>query len=66
VFGGTISGNNQYFGYQNNLGVLKWQVKVDLYPSIGLLRFTQDCKRIVAFSQNVPNWAVVVLSAADG
>jgi len=61
-----MSGSNQYFGYQDNLGVLKWQVRVDLYHSIGLLRFTQDCKRIVAFSQSVPYWMVVVLSAADG
>jgi hypothetical protein len=66
VFGGKMSGSNQYFGYQDNFGALKWQVKVDLYPSTGLLRFTQDCKRIVAFSQSVPYWVVVVLSAADG
>ena len=57
---------NQYFGYQDNKGILKWQVRVPLYPSLRLLRFTQDCKRIVALSQDMLNWEVVVLSAADG
>jgi hypothetical protein len=38
VFGGKMSsGNYQYFGYQDNLGILKWQVKVDLYLSLGFL-----------------------------